>query len=216
MTATANTLKKARSNRLGFRGYAKILFAIHKTPGMTTAEVGIACKRNTLTIGRVLNSARTLRLVRREKVTIGLVTTFRWFLGEDADKTGLRGQVARPLPKLIAMATALHTLREGMTPREFGEAVGYNESNARRLICELRKPGGKLLRVCRWERREGHHGPAIPVWQYAPGLPDAPKPEKKDRAAVNREWRARARAKREQLAMLHAIAGNASIFRIAA
>lgn len=210
-----NNIDKARHAPRGIMVYARLLHAVATNPGLTTSELAAIVKREDCAVRRHLLAMRALRLVRREEhIQRGI--TFRWHLGEDADKTTQRGDRVKPPPMLIAFASMLHACKDGATASEVAEACGYIPNNARRYVSMLRRQPSRLLRICRWERRDGHHGPAIPVYQYAPGVPDCAKPARKSRVEVNRQWRARVRTKRQQLAVLHAIAGNASIFRVAA
>lgn len=117
-----------------------------------------------------------------------------------------------PKPKYFAimLASVLKQLAVPSSVAEISEATGIGQGEVRDILRAMK--AGKLIRVAAWEVRY-----SVRVAHYELGnAPDAKKPRAFTTKETNaRYWAARV-AKRKALEVTHALAGNASIFRVAA
>lgn len=195
--------------RIGMTGYAAILGSVRQRP-MSTSELAEKHKVSRLLVLSVMRHCLRAGVVHR-------VDWFRpqphsrmvprWALGRDGDISMPMYEEKTRRPRrgpstLILLTTALQLLEEHPhSRRELAEALCMHEESSSRIVNALRE--NKLIHVASW------HKPPIgaTVQEFAVGnKPDAPRPP---RISCSSKTMKAYRARRQQRAVLHALAGVA-------
>jgi hypothetical protein len=197
------------SMRIGMAGYAAILGSVRIRP-MSTTELAAKHKVSRLLILGLMRHCLRAGVVHR-------VDWFRpqpharmvphWALGQDGDISMPMYEEKARRPRraqstLITLTTALELMGEHPHSRkELAEALCMHEESASRIVNALRT--NKLIHVASWHKPQK----GTTVQEFGVGqLPDAPRPPQISRCTKTMK---QYRARREQRAALHALAGVA-------
>lgn len=212
-----------RNGRLGLQAYARILAEVAASP-TTPARAGEA-----LCVGK-----QSMREILWRMEHMGLVHVTGWtqpelkrgflapmFAAGQGVSCPYPRQLRRhapgsslarstPKPELMAFASVIRCLRDGMTRREIRAETGIAVMRLGLLLRELRRLG--LAHRSAWSVRDDGAGAPAEVLSYGPGK-DAPRPKALTEEERGLRYRTKRRARELTAAVTHAIAGRVELPR---
>jgi hypothetical protein len=139
-----------------------------------------------------------------------------WAFGQGDDVPRPSGKklprpVERIRPEMLAFVEAIRCVLEGpSTVKDMRERSGIGKGPAQTFTKVLREAG--LLRIGDWEASGSVRAPA---WVWGGGQ-HAPKPPRKPKAQIDREYEERSRLRKRQIRISHALASNGAAYMEAA
>jgi hypothetical protein len=202
------------AGRIGFALYFRILLEVHRG-GQTTPQ--IAQRARACSVEQclsILNSLRTLRLVRREQQRVWQRgTTYCWWFGADADIRVQTGRPAKLRADIITLASIIRAAQRNMTATAMAAEVGLTKPALGRHLAQGRAIG-QVFPVVDWTVQPGCA--PVAVYGFHIGRQDMPPPPPKPRQRINAEFRSRQQERALFSQAVRELSRNASIFNLAA